>query len=102
MESAPRSETRRAPQSAARRVNRQTDVPLDLISRTYSPMQTSRKGPFRSNGDDHSRDQELAGGFSDERWNDEDRITNKSDDPRIGTHRRTYEPGERNQKRGER
>ena len=33
-------------------------------------------------------------GVSDERWNDEDRLTNKSGDPRIGTHRRTYEPAE--------
>ena len=35
-------------------------------------------------------------GVSDERWNDEDRFTNKSGDPRIGTHRRTYEPAEPN------
>ena len=35
------------------------------------------------------------GGFADERFNDEDRFTtNKSGDPRIGTHRRKYEPGE--------
>jgi len=92
--------TRRQPVRAARPVNRATDVPLDLISSTYTPTQTSLKAPFRVTGIDHSRDQELAGGFSDERWNDEDRITNKSGDPRIGTHRRTYEPGERNERRG--
>ncbi len=32
--------------------------------------------------------------MDDERWNDEDLFTNKSGDPRIGTHRRTYEPAE--------
>ena len=33
--------------------------------------------------------------MGDERWNDEDHFTNRSGDPRIGTHRRSYEPGER-------
>lgn len=80
--------------SQARGKRPQTDVPLDLISNTYSPTQTSLKGPFRASGEDHQRDQELAGGYSDERWNDEDRLTNKSGDPRIGTHGRSYEPGE--------
>lgn len=91
---------RREPMRASRPVNRPTDVPLDLISSTYTPTQTSLKGPFRADGSDQARDQELAGGFADERWNDEDRITNKSGDPRIGTHRRTYEPGERDERRG--
>lgn len=72
----------------------QTDVPLDLISNAYVPTQTSLKGPFRANGADQQRDQELAPGYADERWNDEDRLTNKSGDPRIGTHGRSYEPGE--------
>jgi hypothetical protein len=45
------------------------------------------------------RDQESALGVADERWNDEDRLTNKSGDPRIGTHGRTYEPGEATTKR---
>jgi hypothetical protein len=98
MESAPKRAA--SPRPSARRTTRATDVPLDLISRTYTPTQTSLKGPFRVSGDDQHRDQELAGGFSDERWNDEDRITNKSGDPRIGTHRRTYEPGERDEQRG--
>ena len=43
---------------------------------------------------DQESDQELSGGFSDERFNDEDRFTNKSGDARIGTHDRKYEPGE--------
>jgi hypothetical protein len=72
----------------------QTDVPLDLINSVYSPTQTSLKGPFRADGSDHQSDQELANGYVDERWNDEDRFTNKSGDPRIGTHGRSYEPGE--------
>ena len=68
-----------------------TDVPLDLISNAYTPTQTSLKGPFRASGADHQRDQDDVVA---ERWNDEDRFTNKSGDPRIGTHGRAYEPGE--------
>lgn len=73
---------------------READIPLDVLDRTYTPSDTSSKASFRSNGNDHQKDQEFAMGSSDERWNDEDRLTNKSGDPRIGTHRRTYEPGE--------
>jgi hypothetical protein len=72
----------------------QTDVPFDLISNVYSPTQTSLKAPFRADGGDHHRDQELANGYADERWSAEDRYTNKSGDPRIGTHGRSYEPDE--------
>jgi hypothetical protein len=72
----------------------QTDVPLDLIGRAYTPAQTSLKGPFRATGEDLQRDQELAEGYAEERWNAEDRFTNKSGDARIGTHGRSYEPGE--------
>lgn len=67
-------------------------MPFDLISNAYTPTQTSLKGPFRSSGADHQRDQDD---YSAERWHDEDRFTNKSGDPRIGTHGRSYEPGER-------
>ena len=78
----------------ARPVRRETDIPLDQID-AYNPPVTSSKAGFRSNGADHQLDQEFAyGAASDERWNDEDHFTNKSGDPRIGTHRRTYEPGE--------
>lgn len=73
---------------------READIPLDVIGRTYTPPFTGGKAGFRSDGSDHQSDQEFAYGISDERWNDEDRYTNKSGDPRIGTHRRTYEPGE--------
>lgn len=76
------------------RVRRETDIPLDVLDRTYTPPFTGGKASFRSDGYDHQNDQEFAYGVSDERWNDEDRITNKSGDPRIGTHRRTYEPAE--------
>ena len=78
----------------ARTTRRVADIPLDVIDRAYTPAATSSKASFRSDGADHQSDQEFALGTSDERWNDEDRITNKSGDPRIGTHRRTYEPGE--------
>ena len=74
----------------------QTDVPFDLINNVYSPTQTSLKGPFRADGGDHQRDQD---GYDSERWSAEDRFTNKSGDPRIGTHGRSYEPGERRARR---
>ncbi len=71
---------------------RPTDIPLDILSQTYTPPRTSSKSSFRDDGSDHQLDQEFATGSADTRWNDEDRYTNKSGDPRIGTHRRTYEP----------
>src|ERR1051325_5072349 len=70
----------------------QADVPLDVISNAYTPTQTSLKGPFRASGADRQRDQDDV--VAEDRWNDEDRFTNKSGDPRIGTHGRSYEPGE--------
>lgn len=78
----------------ARVTRREADIPLEVIDRTYTPPFTGAKASFRSDGSDHQSDQEFAYGVSDDRWNDEDRFTNKSGDPRIGTHRRTYEPGE--------
>jgi hypothetical protein len=72
----------------------QTDIPLDVLDSAYVPPLTSSKAGFRSDGADHQRDQEFSRGVSDDRWNDEDRFTNKSGDPRIGTHGRTYEPDE--------
>lgn len=100
MEMAPSERVRTpAPQAAARRPRRQTDVPIDLISNTYTPTQTSLKGPFRSTGDERQRDQDE--GYA-AQWNDEDRFTNKSGDPRIGTHRRTYEPAEGKERKEER
>jgi hypothetical protein len=73
---------------------RETDIPLDVLNSTYTPPRTSSKASFRDDGSDHQLDQEFATGSADTRWNDEDRYTNKSGDPRIGTHRRTYEPAE--------
>lgn len=90
----PRSTTRSSAQTPGRVTRREADIPLDVIGRTYTPPFTGGKAGFRSDGADHQNDQEFAYGVSDERWNDEDRLTNKSGDPRIGTHRRTYEPGE--------
>ncbi|MDP9190850.1 MAG: hypothetical protein M3P06_04010 [Acidobacteriota bacterium] len=72
----------------------ESDIPLDVLDRAYVPSDTSSKASFRSTGQDHHNDQEFALGVVDDRWNDEDRLTNKSGDPRIGTHGRTYEPAE--------
>jgi hypothetical protein len=65
---------------------------MDVLDRSYSPPVTSSKASFRSDGADHQRDQEFAFTAADDRWNDEDHYTNRSGDPRIGTHGRTYEP----------
>ena len=81
------------PQST-RTTRRQTDIPMDVLDRTYTPPLTSSKASFRSDGADHGSDQDFALGVSDERWNDEDHYTNKSGDPRIGTRGRTYSSGE--------
>ena len=78
-----------------RPIRRNTDIPMEQLDRSHSPAQTSSKAPFRATGADQQRDQEFAGGVGDARWNDEDHYTNSSGDPRIGTHRRSYEPGER-------
>jgi hypothetical protein len=88
-----RTESERTHQ--ARPIRRETDITLEQLNQSYSPTQTSLKGPFRANGSDQQRDQEFSSSSGDERWNDEDHFTNKSGDPRIGTHRRSYEPGER-------
>lgn len=82
------------PQTAtARATQPRSDVALDLIANTYSPKQTSVKASFRSDGGDQQLDQEMPIGAAD-RWQDEDHFTNKSGDARIGTHGRSYEPGE--------
>ena len=93
-ESSSRGGNRNAAPQSARTTRREADIPLDVIDRAYTPSDTSSKASFRSNGADHQKDQEFALGVADDRWNDEDRFTNKSGDPRIGTHRRTYEPAE--------
>lgn len=97
----PESSTRgSATPAQPRPVKRETDIPLEELGRTYTPTATSSKQSFRSDGADHQSDQEFAHGSSDERWRDEDRFTNKSGDPRIGTRGRTYEPEEqRNESR---
>jgi hypothetical protein len=77
-----------------RPTHRPSDVGVDVLSQAYSPRDTSGKAGFRSTGADHQRDQDFAPGAGNDTWKDEDRLTNKSNDPRIGTHGRTYEPGE--------
>lgn len=87
------------PQTATARAKQpRTDVALDLIANTYSPKQTSLKTSFRSDGSDQHLDQEMPIGGAD-RWQDEDHFTNKSGDARIGTHGRSYEPGETDNRR---
>lgn len=80
---------------AIHRPHATSDVPLDQLATAYQPAQTSLKSSFRADGADRERDQEYVTGAGDGTWNDEDRFTNRSGDPRIGTHGRTYEPGER-------
>jgi hypothetical protein len=75
----------------ARPPRREADVPMEILARTYTPRQTSLKASFRASGVERQRDQDFV---TEERWSDEDHFTNKSGDPRIGTHHRKYEPGE--------
>ena len=85
---------KRSTAKASRPTRREADIPMEVLNQTYTPKQTSLKASFRATGEDRSRDQELASGYVETRWNDEDRLTNRSGDPRIGTHHRKYEPGE--------
>ena len=95
MQSAPATSRARKDEPAkARPVRREPDIPLAVLDRSYTPNDTSSKASFRSDGADHQRDQEFAFTSATDRWSDEDHYTNKSGDPRIGTRRRTYEPGE--------
>ena len=91
---APSQRERTAEPGTARTVRRETDIPLDVLDRSYTPPATSSKSSFRSDGADHHQDQEFSRGVADADWNDEDHFTNKSGDPRIGTRRRSYEPNE--------
>ena len=79
---------------APRSAKRTPDIEFGDLAKNYTPAHTSLKSSFREAGVARTEDQDMAGGFSDERWNDEDHFTNKSGDPRIGTHGRTYEPDE--------
>lgn len=85
---------KRAAAKTARPVRREPDIPIEVLENAYTPKQTSLKASFRTTGAERQRDQELASGYVESRWNDEDRLTNRSGDPRIGTHHRKYEPGE--------
>lgn len=89
----PKAAPAKASPAPARPMRRESDVPMDVIAQSYAPSQTSIKTSFRSDGADHERDQELPPGAG-ERFENEDHFTNKSGDSRIGTHGRTYEPGE--------
>ena len=89
----PKAAPTKAGPGPARPMRRESDVPMDLLAQSYAPSQTSIKTSFRSDGADHERDQEMPPGAG-ERFENEDHFTNKSGDSRIGTHGRTYEPGE--------
>ncbi len=89
----PKAAPAKASPAPARAIRRESDVPMDVIAQAYAPSQTSIKTSFRSDGADHERDQEMPPGAG-ERFENEDHFTNKSGDSRIGTHGRTYEPGE--------
>ncbi len=89
-----RQRARKVAPKAARPTRREPDIPLDVLDRAYTPPLTSSKASFRSDGADHQHDQDYGRGITDDRWNDEDHLTNKSGDPRIGTRRRTYEANE--------
>ena len=91
----PKIKADRVSRGEGRPAKRQTDVPLDVVAATYTPQQTSLKTPFRADGSDRHRDQEFVADRADTRFGDEDHYTNKSGDARIGTHGRTYEPGEK-------
>ena len=74
---------------------------MDTLAGAYTPSQTSLKAGFRADGSDRHRDQEHGQGPENDTWRDEDRFTNKSGDPRIGTHGRTYEGRSKTTKEGE-
>ena len=80
---------RSAEPAVSRPVQRTSDIPMEAIENAYTPPITSSKASFRSDGADHARDQDFITYASEDRWNDEDRLTNKSGDPRIGTHGRS-------------
>src|SRR5262249_8664936 len=88
MRATPKVKTARA---IPRPTRRESDIPLDAVANIYTPKQTSLKASFRTTGAERQRDQDVPG----ERWNDEDHYTNKSGDPRIGTHGRVFKPGQR-------
>lgn len=85
----PRRERATAPKARPKR--RETDIPFDVLDHAYTPPLTSSKASFRSDGSDHQQDQDFFRSVDETSWSDEDHYTNKSGDPRIGTHGRTYE-----------
>lgn len=87
-----KSSRRHTSGAPSRPPRREADIPMDLLASAYTPAETSSKASFRSDGSDHQLDQEFPLGIAGNRWKDEDRLTNRSGDPRIGTHGRTYEP----------
>jgi hypothetical protein len=98
-EPAPMARKATTPKEPSRGKRIQTDIPLEQLAQSYIPSQGASKAGFRATGRDQQSDQEFAIGVADDRFNAEDVFTNKSGDSRIGTHRRSYEPGERKEAR---
>ena len=95
----PAPASKRPPQPATRPQR----VPLGgavLPARTedeHTPQQRSTHAPFRSGGPSgRDIDQELPSELtSNDQFSDEDHFTNRSGNPRIGTHNRSHEPAPR-------
>jgi hypothetical protein len=86
-------QTAAAPKARPKRAT--SDIPLDEIEAAYTPTQSGSKSGFRDDGRDRQADQEFGNGIPIERFSEEDAFTNRSGNPRIGTHRRTPAPEER-------
>src|SRR5207244_4231670 len=71
-----------------------SDIPLEEIEAAYTPTQSGSKAGFRDDGRARQSDQEFGNGISIERFSEEDAFTNRSGNPRVGTHGRTRKPHE--------
>jgi len=71
------------------------DIPLEEIEAAYTPTQSGSKAGFRDDGRARQSDQEFGNGITIERFSEEDTFTNRSGNPRVGTHGRTRKPEER-------
>lgn len=83
-------EHERAPQ-AARRKEVRSDIPAEEL-REPTPHFQSGRGPFDPRGErEIDREQRESVVNRNEQFSDEDWLTNRTNDPRIGTHGRKYE-----------
>ena len=86
------SKRRVAPPATPRPVQRRSDVAPSEID-TMTPSQMSGKGPFDKHRGEHLHEEEARTSVANtnEQFSEEDRYTNRTGDPRIGTHNRDYE-----------